>query len=60
MTTTRFGYLGPEGTFTQMALDDWDPAKDADHQPFGSVDAALGALRSGEFVAALVPIEYSV
>lgn len=60
MTTTRFGYLGPEGTFTQMALDDWDPAKEADHQPFGSVDAALGALRSGEIDAAMVPIENSV
>ena len=23
---TRFGYLGPEGTFTSMALDAWGPA----------------------------------
>mgnify|MGYP006190634689 CR=1 FL=1 len=26
---SALAYLGPEGTFTQMALDDWDPAKDA-------------------------------
>jgi prephenate dehydratase len=57
---TRYGYLGPEGTFTQMALHSWSPAAGGDHRPFGSVDAALGALRSGEIDAAMVPIENSV
>jgi prephenate dehydratase len=57
---TRFGYLGPEGTFTQMALAAWAPARGGEHVPFGSVDAALGALRSGEIDAAMVPIENSV
>lgn len=59
-STTRYGYLGPEGTFTQMALHAWGAARDAAHHPFGSVDAALGALRSGEIDAAMVPIENSV
>ena len=59
-TPTRYGYLGPEGTFTQMALHAWAPAGGARHLPFGSVDAALGALRSAEIDAAMVPIENSV
>ena len=56
----RFGYLGPRGTFTQMALDAWDAAEGRDHLPFGSVDAALSALRAGAIDAAMVPIENSV
>jgi prephenate dehydratase len=56
----RFGFLGPEGTFTKMALDAWAPAAGAVHVPFGSVDAALAALRSTEIDAAMVPIENSV
>lgn len=55
-----YGYLGPEGTFTQMALNAWEPAASGTQQPFGSVDAALGALRAGEIDAAMVPIENSV
>ncbi|TWP38161.1 prephenate dehydratase [Leekyejoonella antrihumi] len=57
---TRFGYLGPEGTFTQMALLAWRPAQDGEHRPFGSVDLALAALREGTIDAAMVPIENSV
>lgn len=57
---TRFGYLGPEGTFTQMALLSWRPATSAEHLPFGSVDAALTAVREREIDAAVVPIENSV
>jgi prephenate dehydratase len=60
LTMTRYGYLGPEGTFTQMALHAWEPAQDEKHLPYGSVDAALGALRAGEVDAAMVPIENSV
>ncbi len=56
----RFGYLGPEGTFTQMALQAWAPARDMEQQPFGSVDLALTALREGSIDAAMVPIENSV
>ncbi len=57
---TRYGYLGPAGTFTQMALNAWEPAAGAEHVPFGSVDAALSAVRAREIDAAVVPIENSV
>jgi prephenate dehydratase len=55
-----YGYLGPAGTFTQMALAEWGPEEGADEIPFASVDAALDALRAGEVDAAVVPIENSV
>jgi prephenate dehydratase len=57
---TRYGYLGPEGTFTSMALDGWGAAAGADRVAFGSVDAALAALRAGDVDGAMVPIENSV
>src|SRR5688500_7951756 len=57
---TRYAYLGPQGTFTQMALAAWEPAAGAEQRPFGSVDAALAALRAEEVDAAMVPIENSV
>ncbi len=57
---TRYGYLGPEGTFTSMALDAWEPAADAGRVAFGAVDAALAALRAGQVEGAMVPIENSV
>ena len=56
----RVGFLGPDGTFTSMALDAWAPAAAAERVPFGSVDAALAALRAGSVDAAMVPIENSV
>lgn len=57
---TTYAYLGPAGTFTQMALDAWPPAAGAEHRPCGSVDAALTFLRDGEVDGAMVPIENSV
>jgi len=57
---TTYAYLGPEGTFTQMALDSWAPAAGAEHRPVGSVDQALALLRAGEVGGAMVPIENSV
>ena len=59
-TATRYGYLGPEGTFTQMALLAWSASHGGEHVPFGSVDSALEALRRSEIDAAMVPIENSV
>lgn len=59
-TPTRYGYLGPEGTFTQMALLSWAASHEGEQVPFGSVDSALAALRAGEIDAAMVPIENSV
>ncbi|HHU10861.1 MAG TPA: prephenate dehydratase [Intrasporangiaceae bacterium] len=55
-----YGYLGPAGTFTQMALHRWGVPDGAAERAFGSVDAALAALREGQIVAAMVPIENSV
>ena len=59
-TPLRYGFLGPAGTFCQMALDAWTPAADAEHVPCDSVVAALEALRAGRLDAAMVPIENSV
>lgn len=55
-----FGYLGPEGTFTQMALAAWEPARGQEHRAYASVDAVLSALRSNIIDNAIVPIENSV
>ncbi|MGV1007263.1 MAG: prephenate dehydratase [Dermatophilaceae bacterium] len=60
MPMTRYGYLGPEGTFCQMALGQWGASHDGERVPFGSVGAALAAVRTGEIDAAMVPIENSV
>jgi prephenate dehydratase len=61
--STRYGFLGPTGTFTEMALRQClQVASDAEAKaiPFVSVDAALAALRAGDLDAAMVPIENSV
>lgn len=55
-----FAYLGPEGTFTEAALQRVPEAHGADHVPLGSVITALNQVRSGEVDAAVVPIENSV
>ncbi len=61
--STRYGFLGPTGTFTEMALRQCSQvakAEDAERIPFVSVDAAMAALRAGDLDAAMVPIENSV
>src|SRR5664280_1405923 len=59
--STRYGFLGPTGTFTEMALRQCSQLDDdAERIPFVSVDAALAALRAGDLDAAMVPIENSV
>ena len=59
--STRYGYLGPTGTFTEMALRQCTQVSDdGERIPFVSVDAALAALRAGDLDAAMVPIENSV
>src|SRR6185436_9694829 len=73
LVSARYGFLGPAGTFTEMALgqffrgsragaqvQDSPVTADAERIPFGSVDAALAALRAGDLDAAMVPIENSV
>ena len=55
-----YGYFGPPGTFTQMALQRWEPATGGEHTAYDSVDSTLAAVRSGEVDAGMVPIENSV
>lgn len=57
---TRYGYFGPRGTFTEMALNAWAPANGEPAIAYPSVDATLAALRAGEVEAVMVPIENSV
>jgi prephenate dehydratase len=57
--STRYVYLGPEGTFSEQALRTV-AAPDASADPVRSVPEALDAVRAGEADAALVPLENSV
>ena len=57
---SRFGYLGPAGTFTEAALRTLPAAARGDLTPHPSVAAALDAVRAGETDGAMVPIENSV
>ncbi len=56
---TRYAYLGPEGTFTEAALRQITGSDD-ELIPYANVTAALDAVRAGDVVKALVPIENSV
>jgi len=68
--TTRYGYLGPRGTFCEMALNGWLTSPThlggevsgpgLEQVPCSSVALALTALRAGDLDAAMVPIENSV
>ena len=59
--SSRYGFLGPAGTFTEMALRQCEqlPA-DAELVPFVSVGRALAALRAKDVDAVMVPMENSV
>ena len=56
----RYAYLGPEGTFTEAALAEFDPSAPAEAMPCASIPAALDAVRAGAAERAIVPIESSV
>jgi prephenate dehydratase len=56
----RYAYLGPEGTFTEAALTEFDPDARADALPCPSIQATLDAVRGGTAERAIVPIENSV
>lgn len=58
--TTRYGYLGPEGTFSEMALRTLPEAAAHVLLPWPSIPAVLEAVRRGEARAAMVPLEDSV
>ncbi|MEV5607116.1 prephenate dehydratase [Streptomyces sp. NPDC052225] len=55
-----YAYLGPEGTFTEVALRTLPETATRELVPVVSVPAALDAVRNGEAEAAFVPIENSV
>ena len=55
----RYAFLGPQGTFTEIALE--GITKDSDQRiPYANVTATLDAVRRGEVEYAIVPIENSV
>ncbi|MFL6098931.1 MAG: prephenate dehydratase [Actinomycetales bacterium] len=56
----RYGYFGPRGTFSEMALATVPGAGLAQAEAISTVDAALAAVRSGSVDAVMVPIENSV
>ncbi|QUL79164.1 MULTISPECIES: prephenate dehydratase [unclassified Brevibacterium] len=64
MSPRRFGYLGPEATFTEAALlkylDSQGLRDTASTQPMRNAPSALDAVAEGDCDAAVVPIENSV
>jgi prephenate dehydratase len=59
--STRYAYLGPEGTFTEVALRQLRPeARTGDLLPCPSVDAVFAAVRGGDVAGGVVPLENSV
>ena len=54
----RFGYLGPAGTFAEAALRTVSEPDD-ELIPFATVPEALDAVRSGDVVGAVVPLDDS-
>ncbi|MDR2974728.1 MAG: prephenate dehydratase, partial [Propionibacteriaceae bacterium] len=52
------GYFGPEGTFTHQALLSLGLGEST--RPYATVPGTLAAVRAGEVLAAVVPIENSV
>ncbi len=60
MSDAGLVYLGPPGTFAEMAVHAMPELADRDAQPAGSVVAALDLVRSGGATTAVVPIENSV
>jgi prephenate dehydratase len=60
MSATDVVYLGPPGTFAEMAVAAMPKLADATVAPAGSVMSALDQVRSGEANLAVVPIENSV
>ena len=60
VSTSRYGYLGPPGTFSEAALRTLPVAATAELMPYPSVPDALDAVRRGEVAGAVVPLENSV
>lgn len=59
-SAARYGFLGPAGTFTEAALLQWLGDRSVEVIPYATVDTAVDAVRAGEVIAAMVPLENSV
>jgi prephenate dehydratase len=55
MSKTTIGYLGPPGTFSDQAAQDYQPS--SRRSPYESIAACIAGLRDGEIDIALVPID---
>lgn len=60
VATARYGYLGPQASFTESAARGFPALIHADLQPYPSVHAAIDAVRTGEVAGSVVPLENSV
>lgn len=59
-TTRRFAFLGPAATFTEAAARRMPLVGASALEPYPTVHAAIGAVRSGTVAGAVVPLENSV
>jgi prephenate dehydratase len=55
-----YAFLGPVGTFTELALAQVKLAKGAKHLPVNTVTEAIDAVVSGKALRAIVPVENSI
>jgi len=58
--STRVGFFGPFGTFTQQALRTLTDLADTEHVPFRTVPDVLDAVQGGAVEFGFVPIENSI
>ena len=57
---STYAFLGPVGTFTELALAQVKDAKTAKHLPVATVNEAIEAVISGKAHRAIVPVENSI
>ena len=57
---STYAFLGPVGTFTELALAQVKDAKTAKHLPVATVTEAIEAVISGKALRAIVPVENSI
>lgn len=55
-----YSFLGPVGTFTELALAQVPEAKGATHHPVSHVQEAIDDVLSGRSIRAVIPVENSV
>jgi prephenate dehydratase len=57
---STYAFLGPVGTFTELALAQVKEAKSAKHLPVSTINEAIEAVVSGRAQRAIVPVENSI